>query len=84
MPKQRGKFALSSPEEAQLHQLIRAQSTRKGWRRAPVVQLPAQGMGVRAIEDLPTSIGINVAKYRVITFCDLLVTTSTCEQFCCG
>ena len=33
MPKQGGKFVLSSAEEAQLQQLIRAQSTPQGWRR---------------------------------------------------
>ena len=33
MPKQGGKFVLSSAEESQLQQLIRAQSTRRGWRR---------------------------------------------------
>jgi hypothetical protein len=50
MPKQRGKFVLSSAEEEQLQQLIRAQSTPQGLaQRARVVQLAAQGMGVRAI-----------------------------------
>jgi hypothetical protein len=50
MSKQRGKFVLSSAEEEQLQQLIRAQSTPQGLaQRARVVQLAAQGMGVRAI-----------------------------------
>jgi hypothetical protein len=50
MPKQGGKFVLSSAEEAQLQQLIRAQRTPQGLaQRARVVQLAAQGMGVRAI-----------------------------------
>ena len=50
MPKRRGKLVLSSAEEAQLQQLIRAQSTPQGLaQRARVVQLAAQGMGVRAI-----------------------------------
>ena len=50
MSKQRGKLVLSSAEEEQLQQLIRAQSTPQGLaQRARVVQLAAQGMGVRAI-----------------------------------
>jgi hypothetical protein len=50
MPKQGGKFVLSSAEESQLQQLIRAQRTPQGVaQRARVVQLAAQGMGVRAI-----------------------------------
>src|SRR6201987_860132 len=50
MSKQRGKLVLSSAEEEQLQQLIRAQSTPQGLaKRARVVQLAAQGMGVRAI-----------------------------------
>ena len=50
MPKQGGKFVLSSAEEVQLQQLIRAQGTPQGLaQRARVVQLAAQGMGVRAI-----------------------------------
>jgi hypothetical protein len=50
MPKQGGKFVLSSAEESQLQQLIRAQSTPHGLaQRARVVQLAAQGIGVRAI-----------------------------------
>jgi transposase len=41
---------LSSTEEEQLQQLIRAQSTPQGLaQRARVVQLAAQGLGVRAI-----------------------------------
>src|ERR1700726_772700 len=50
MPERRGKFVLSSAEEAQLQRLIRAQSTPQGLaQRARVVQLAAQVMGVRAI-----------------------------------
>jgi len=50
MPKQGGKFVLSSAEESQLQQLIRAQSTPQGLaQRARVVLLAAQGIGVRAI-----------------------------------
>src|SRR5258708_16066523 len=50
MSKRRGKFVLSSAEEAQLQQLIRAQSAPQGLaQRARVVQLGAQGMGVRAV-----------------------------------
>ena len=50
MPKQGGKFVLSSAEESQLQQLIRAQRTPQGLaQRARVVQLAAQGLGVRAI-----------------------------------
>ena len=49
MPKRGGKFVLSSAAEAQLQQLIRAQGTPQGLaQRARVVQLAAQGMGVRA------------------------------------
>ena len=45
MPKQRGKFVLSSAEETQLHQLIRAQSTPLGLaQRARVVKLAAQAI----------------------------------------
>jgi hypothetical protein len=50
MPKQGGKLVLSSAEEAQLQQLMRARSTPPGLaQRARIVQLAAQGMGVRAI-----------------------------------
>jgi hypothetical protein len=50
MSKQRGKLVLSSAEKEQLRQLIRAQSTPQGLaQRARVVQLAAQGMGIRAI-----------------------------------
>jgi hypothetical protein len=50
MPKQGGKFELSSAEEAQLQQLIRAHGTPQGLaQRVRVVQLASQGMGVRAI-----------------------------------
>src|SRR5258705_3616010 len=50
MSKQRGKLVLSSAEEEQLGQLIRALSTPQGLaQRARVVQLAAQGMRDRAI-----------------------------------
>ena len=50
MPKHRGKLVLSTAEREQLQQLIRAQSTPQGLaQRARVVQLAAQGLGVRAI-----------------------------------
>jgi transposase len=50
MPKQGGKFVLSSAEEAQLQQLIRAHGTPQGLaQRVRVVQLASQGMGVRTI-----------------------------------
>ena len=50
MPKQGGKFELSSAEEAQLQQLIRAHGTPQGLaQRVRVVLLASQGMGVRAI-----------------------------------
>ena len=46
MPKQGGKFVLSSAEESQLEQLIRAQSTPQGLaQRARVVQLAAKVWG---------------------------------------
>ena len=65
MSKQRGKFVLSSAEEEQLRQLIHAQSTPQGLAlRARVVQLAAQGLGVRAIG---TQVGLHfnqVAKWR--------------------
>ena len=65
MPKQGGKFVLSSAEEAQLQQLIRAQSTPQGLaQRARVVQLAAQGMGVRAIEGRVGMHYNQVAKWR--------------------
>jgi Helix-turn-helix domain len=65
MPKQGGKFALSSAEEAQLQQLIRAQSTPQGLaQRARVVQLAAQGMGVRAIGGRVGMHYNQVAKWR--------------------
>ena len=45
-----GKLVLSFAEEEQLLQLIRPQSTPQGLaQRARVVQLAAQGLGVRAI-----------------------------------
>src|ERR1700680_4016362 len=65
MSKQRGKLVLSSVEKEQLRQLIRAQSTPQGLaQRARVVQLAAQGMGVRAIGE---RVGLHfnqVAKWR--------------------
>ena len=65
MSKQRGKLVLSSVEKEQLRQLIRAQSTPQGLaQRARVVQLAAQGMGVRAIGE---QVGMHlnqVAKWR--------------------
>jgi transposase len=65
MPKRRGKFVLSSAEEAQLQQLIRAQSTPQGLaQRARVVQLAAQGMGVRAIGGRVGMHYNQVAKWR--------------------
>src|SRR5580700_4054596 len=65
MPKQGGKFVLSSAEEAQLQQLIRAQSTPQGLaQRARVVQLAAQGMGVRAIGGRVGMHYNQVAKWR--------------------
>jgi transposase len=65
MSKQRGKLVLSSAEKEQLRQLIRAQSTPQGLaQRARVVQLAAQGMGVRAI-GLQVGMHYNqVAKWR--------------------
>ena len=65
MSKRRGKFVLSSAEEAQLQQLIRAQSTPQGLaQRARVVQLAAQGMGVRAIGGRVGMHYNQVAKWR--------------------
>jgi transposase len=65
MPKRRGKFVLSSAEEAQLQQLILAQSTPQGLaQRARVVQLAAQGMGVRAIGGRVGMHYNQVAKWR--------------------
>src|SRR5258708_31465663 len=65
MPKQGGKFMLSAAEEAQLQQLIRAQSTPQGLaQRARVVQLAAQGMGVRAIGGRVGMHYNQVAKWR--------------------
>src|SRR5258708_35246371 len=65
MSKRRGKFVLSSAEEAQLQQLIRAQSTPQGLaQRARVVQLAAQGMGVRTIGGRVGMHYNQVAKWR--------------------
>ena len=65
MSKQRGKLVLSSAEKEQLRQLIRAQKTPQGLaQRARVVELAAQGMGVRAIGE---KVGLHynqVAKWR--------------------
>src|SRR6516165_12782 len=50
MPKQSGKLVLNSAEKEKLQQLIRAQRTPQGVaQRARVVELAAQGLGVRAI-----------------------------------
>ena len=65
MSKQRGRFVLSSDEEEQLRQLIRAQSTPQGLaQRARVVQLAAQGLGVRAIGEQVGMHFNQVAKWR--------------------
>ena len=65
MSKQRGKLVLSSVEKEQLRQLIRAQSTPQGLaQRARVVQLAAQGMGVRAIGEQVGMHFNQVAKWR--------------------
>ena len=65
MSKQREKFVLSSVEEERLRQLIRAQSTPQGLaQRARVVQLAAQGMGVRAIGEQVGMHFNQVAKWR--------------------
>jgi hypothetical protein len=65
MPKHGGKFVLSLAEEAQLQQLIRAQGTPQGLaQRARVVQLAAQGMGVRAIGGRVGMHYNQVAKWR--------------------
>src|SRR5882757_624378 len=65
MPKQGGKFVLSSAEESQLQQLIRAQSTPQELaQRARVVQLATQGMGVRAIGGRVGMHYNQVAKWR--------------------
>ena len=65
MPKQGGNFVLSSAEESQLQQLIRAQNTPQGLaQRARVVQLAAQGMGVRAIGGRVGMHYNQVAKWR--------------------
>ena len=65
MPKQGRKFVLSSAEYSQLQQLIRAQSTPHGLaQRARVVQLAAQGMGVRAIGGRVGMHYNQVAKWR--------------------
>src|SRR5271167_1646897 len=65
MSEQRGKLVLSSAEKEQLRQLIRAQKTPQGLaQRARVVELAAQGMGVRAIGE---KVGLHynqVAKWR--------------------
>ena len=50
MSKQTGKLVLSADEKEKLHRLIRAQSTPQGLaQRARVIELAAQGLGVRAI-----------------------------------
>src|SRR5215467_2873516 len=65
MSKQSGKPVLSSAEKEQLEQLIRAQSTPQGLaQRARVVQLAAQGLGVRAIGERVGMHFNQVAKWR--------------------
>ena len=65
MAKQSGKLVLSSAEKEQLQQLIRAQSTPQGLaQRARVVQLAAQGLGVRAIGERVGMHFNQVAKWR--------------------
>jgi len=65
MSKQRGKLVLSSVEKEQLRQLIRAQNTPQGLaQRARVVELAAQGMGVRAIGEQVGMHFNQVAKWR--------------------
>ena len=65
MPKQGGKLVLSSAEGERLEQLIRAQSTPQGLaQRARVVQLVAQGFGVRAIGGRVGMHFNQVAKWR--------------------
>ena len=65
MPKQGGKLVLSLAEEERLERLIRAQSTPQGLaQRARVVQLAAQGLGVRAIGDRVGMHFNQVAKWR--------------------
>src|ERR1700716_237454 len=50
MSKQSGKLVLSADEKEKLQRLIRAQSTPQGLaQRARVIELAAQGLGVRAI-----------------------------------
>ena len=65
MAKQSGKLVLSSAEKEQLQQLIRAQSTPQGLaQRARVVELAAQGLGVRAIGERVGMHFNQVAKWR--------------------
>src|SRR6266446_3925202 len=65
MPKQSGKLVLSSAEKEQLQQLIRAQSTPQGLaQRARVVELAAEGLGVRAIGGRVGMHFNQVAKWR--------------------
>jgi transposase len=65
MPKQGGKFVLSSAEEAQLQQLIRAHGTPQGLaQRVRVVQLASQGIGVRTIGERVGMHYNQVAKWR--------------------
>jgi hypothetical protein len=65
MSRQSGKLVLSSAEKEQLEQLIRAQSTPQGLaQRARVVELAAQGLGVRAIGELVGMHFNQVAKWR--------------------
>ena len=65
MAKQSGKLVLSSAEKEQLQQLMRAQSTPQGLaQRARVVELAAQGLGVRAIGERVGMHFNQVAKWR--------------------
>ena len=65
MPKQSGKLVLNSAEKEKLQQLIRAQRTPQGVaQRARVVELAAQGLGVRAIGERVGMHFNQVAKWR--------------------
>ena len=64
MPKRGGKFVLSSVEEAQLQQLIRAHGTPQGLaQRVRVVQLASQGMGVRRVGAESASRTVSGSRY---------------------
>src|SRR5258708_12468975 len=65
MAKRRGKRVLGSVEKEQLRQLIRAQNSPQGLaQRGRVVELAAQGMGVRAIGEQVGMHFNQVAKWR--------------------